>query len=1105
MNQERLSEIKRQKQSELYRIQPHTLNAVIDNDNFTFTAVPGGVSKTVPKKITIKSEIRVGTAQPQAVDFFRNIGCIVNGDSIDMMKLNQIKQYLDMIKDGTSSNLLKKLKVFSFTEDPRVIPNVTYPNTLDAIKEYFNEHYKKEGKLSSVFWPRHGEYSFYLRDSEIAFHDCGFKPSVCIVKGPSDYIDPLAHGPFQPATDLVFPRGGTTIVWTSDMLQTIGYPAGCSITATNIAQLGQAPKWNIDIVCQNSDSRLKVRIDNSGIYTAATLGGALTKGITGIKGVTNLEQMTKGNAFKSYIQKEASGAATIKDDMKLILLGLILIKSFGDNSFDITQRELLLYGFPTTIFTCDFTLFLSAITSGMESSAVLTTNTRPTPGGPTGNLSTRFSPIDLTPKQELDAIFESCMFENYQYLRMVVNLYNAERQRQNVPGILIKAGSENKTVNLWFLVTIIRAIKNNMLRHIQIYAEFVKLLPPGDVPPPQDWKDNKEKILQLLKCYCKIVFPFINKNGIWSVFAQTGLTSKDPQVTSPYVSGFATPCQTHIQANKDSLKVAIDECLNILQHETGTVVSIGKINAQQYASLIDKHFRDTAKIDAKTRMNAKLPDIPVDSCDMFNLTTDNTIIRIPEEAAARVGTMLAPVAAPVVGVAETEAAAAPVVSADDADAMGAAPAVPVVADDDADDMNGPGLSSTIPRGGAGSPKRIRRDITIPSKELARYIQGIHKKDEITYERLVSAGFPPKTLSGHHLSSTLDEHIEEQRLNFKIIVVIMLHNYLSNVMIWINKKITSDIAAAYDAQPGAASAAMRVDTTEIEIQKLRCKEIFDALSKLIRQAQDISSLFNVEEMAFLRNIVEGFKHFDPSPSVELMEEIEGMISIISQVLNSTNINPSMDTIEFAVSRLNFDIYYRCVKNRGAFIHFYVDLQRARKVDLDYITKLHTGKVASVDLSFYIYFYENIHNIAYNVFYNHEYFLPFDCEREFEEMLLVLQNETTIDIRIDIREPTTAAVVNPFDLLTQDDSSQGSLYNSSISPSPIRHRMPRGIAVDGPGYRYDSVKEGPLSRGRSRSPGPGGSSHTLRKKQKKTKRTRRRRRSHHRKRTCKKSNK
>lgn len=1134
-HQDKLQGIKIHKQQTLDSIKPHTLTADIDIDDnsFTFKAVEAGravkqerVSRKIPINPTI--EVTVGREVLSAVKFFRSIRCLGPNNSIDMMILNQIKQYLDMIKDGTSSKLLKELQIFSFTQNRDIIQNVTYPNTLDAIKEYFNEHYKKEGKLSSVFWPRHGEYSFYLGNDEIAFHDCGFKPNVCILKGPSDDIDALAHGQFQMLTDLVFPNGGGKIEWTSKMLETIGYPPGCSITATNTAPVGQAPVWNIEIVCQNSDGALKVKIDKTGIFK--TKNGNLTEQFN-IKGVTKFDEMTQGNAFKKLIQESVVGNGGITPNMKLILLGLILIKSFGDNSFDITQRELLLYNFLTTIFTCDFTLFLSAITSGMRSSAVLTTNTRLTAGGPTGNLSTRFTPIDLTPKQELDAIFESCMFENYQYLRMLVNLYNDERQKPEIPGITIKVGSEMKTVHLWFLATIIKAIQNNMVRHIQIFTQFVSLLPPAGSPPPQIqiWKDKKENVLQLLKSYCKIVFPFVKKNGIWTVFAQMGLTSNFPLFRDGYVNNFVTHCHAHIEANKDSLKEAIDECLTVFGESTKVHVSIGKINAQQYACLIGKHFIDTGKLTAKTIMDAKLPDIPVAKCQMFDPTTN---VRLKDTGAA-------------VEMTEDVMISFPISDSTGAGAGAAVPAEPGAAGDAAAHLSAtPSVGPKIGGVGSRSPSRNRSwrrnrsrsrsrsrnqsrnrtsqtrrarslspsryrprerpepQVAPPSlpdllkdinQQFDEYIGSVMESVQDDPENdVIFAGFPPKTLSGR-LSSTIKHHIQEQLENFKFIVAIMLYTYLSQLMILINIQITNNISTMIlDSASGQTAPVPEAD--ELNAHVTRCSDITNQLKELIDKAYllnpGVNNFVSDIDMRFFRSI-QGLINIDLN-KIELQEQeqekVEEIITKVKGILTTKNINPSMDTIEYAISCLNFDIFCRCLANglkKNSYKKFYHDLRKKhdKYQTKEYIPELHTGLTSSsqpdmeAHHSFFLYFYENIHNIAYNVFYNHEYRLPTVCQ-DFDQMVDHLKKETGIQ-QVNVQELTkrVRAVDNPFGSSLEFSSDDSIGYSSSeSSKSRIRPVKRASVFVGGPGTRRDDSQ--------------GGSSHTRRQRKKQTKRTRRR---------------
>jgi hypothetical protein len=110
-HQAKLQGIKGQTQPTLNRIEPHKLDADIDIDgnSFTFKAVEAGqadkqerVSIKIPINPTIN--VTVGKETLTAVAFFTIIGCYDPiSKTINMMILNQIKQYLDMIKDGTSS------------------------------------------------------------------------------------------------------------------------------------------------------------------------------------------------------------------------------------------------------------------------------------------------------------------------------------------------------------------------------------------------------------------------------------------------------------------------------------------------------------------------------------------------------------------------------------------------------------------------------------------------------------------------------------------------------------------------------------------------------------------------------------------------------------------------------------------------------------------------------------------------------------------------------------------------------------------------------------------------------------------------------------------
>jgi hypothetical protein len=134
------------------------------------------------------------------------------------------------------------------------------------------------------------------------------------------------------------------------------------------------------------------------------------------------------------------------------------------------------------------------------------------------------------------------------------------------------------------------------------------------------------------------------------------------------------------------------------------------------------------------------------------------------------------------------------------------------------------------------------------------------------------------------------------------------------------------------------------------------------------------------------------------------------------------------------------------------------------------------------SFFLYFYENIHNIAYNVFYNHEYRLPTVC-RDFDRMVEHLKKET--GIQVNGQEPTkrvravvTPAVENPFgsSLETSSGDSSGDNSSDSSKSPPPKQTFKRLQAVGGPG----------LPGVRS----DGGSSRTRRQRKKQTTRTRRR---------------
>jgi hypothetical protein len=465
-----------------------------------------GNQLNVPRRIMLKTQILLGAQQTSPVEFFRQLGCLDStGTYILMDKVNQVKQALDIVKDGTAMALLKKLNIWLFNQ---IWEHIRYPETLNLLKEYFFKHFESEGRCNNVFWPRHGDYTGYVLPEELASHDCGFDPELVHIKGMTDKLDPLSHGTIK-NTDVIFPKKGVTITWDSSTLESLGYPPGCEITAECInADVGTHSQWDISVTCANVTGE-HIRMNSSGIFKIDPAGNVLNKLKT--KMIETLEDTIKGNAFKGLTQKEEKDTP----NNKLIFMGLVFNKSFGDNGFDMVQRTLAMLGVPTTNYTCDFTLFLSSITAMTESGAVLTTNHREEPGLPTGNLSIRFRARELPPTQELASIFDSCLFENNAYLQMLKRLYN-ETLTRRPQSIRIKLGGATHDVNPWFLVTIIETIEVMMLNHQQIKGVFMTLQMVSTLPITQEWITHKQYILQLLKSYCKIVFPFVLKNGEWN-------------------------------------------------------------------------------------------------------------------------------------------------------------------------------------------------------------------------------------------------------------------------------------------------------------------------------------------------------------------------------------------------------------------------------------------------------------------------------------------------------------------------------------------------------------------------------------------------------------
>ena len=373
--------------------------------------------------------------------------------------------------------------------------------------------------------------------------------------------------------------------------------------------------------------------------------------------------------------------------------------------------------------------------------------------------------------------------------------------------------------------------------------------------------------------------------------------------------------------------------------------------------------------------------------------------------------------------------------------------------------------------------------------------------KVEIERVVAAGFPPKTLSGR-LSSTIEDHIQEQRDNFKFIVAILLYTYLSQLMILINIVITNNIAKDItDPEDSHTDSA----GYEIEAQKKICFEIPKTLDTLISKANKLSEvvpLFEDNDETFLQNIQQ-LNDFHPNYSALPVDLIEQMITRVKSTLTIKNINPSMDTIEYAISCLNFDIFYCCLTDSTEYKDFYKKLQGEHLgSQIINIPTLHRG-IGSKSTrlgdsehkhSFFLYFYENIHNIAYNVFYNHKYWLPTVCQ-EFGEMVKHLETETGIQVNVQERisgqvKPVQNTWLEDSPLLTSSsDSSMPDNDSSEGSTTPIPFNKRQRLDVKGTRLDVKVVGYG------------GGSSRTRRPRQKRTQKQKKRTRRRHNKRSGK----
>ena len=554
---------------------PHDMNF-----SHTLTLTGGGVviqppPVNTPRYIELKPDILVKSGI-SALEFFNRLGVIYitsNGQRyIDMNLLNRIKQYLDMLKDGTSVVLLKLLKIWEFGA---IHAHITYPATLDDIKSYFFQYYENKGMITKLFWARHGKIDNPLLDMKAFAVDCGsggehFNPLAATLFSIFNKIDPLQHGGMATG-DVLFPGQNITIVIDSDTLVSMGFPRGCEIKimctdVVNDSKGKLRPTWTIEVICANHAGNFVVKLDDGAIYKIG-VGGMWKKILDKIHG---FDGANKGNTVKKLMQKEADLKSP---DNMLLMLALCIIKSWGDNSFDMVQRIMHLLGIKPllNVLTCDFTLFLSIITALLGSS-ILTTSHRDEPDLPSGNVSIIFTPRILTFQEQLLDLQKSANFENMEYLKLLKSVID---ERAGLGGFVnAKIGGEIKKVPLLFLITIAQTVVEMMKVHEQcveifrlristndaaIAAAAAPAAPAAAAPAAALAITESTVILEGLKLLHIIVFPFVKKNGSWNILALPNIT---PTIRDTLFDTTTTPTEKAqivqlVRALKDELKTHI--------------------------------------------------------------------------------------------------------------------------------------------------------------------------------------------------------------------------------------------------------------------------------------------------------------------------------------------------------------------------------------------------------------------------------------------------------------------------------------------------------------------------------------------------------------------
>lgn len=913
---------------------------------------PVGPALQVPLKFMLRPDLLGGNAR----GFFNSLGCLSPDGNINMLRVNQIKQLLDMIKDGTAIALLKKLKIWDFE---RTWEHIRYPETLNLLKEYFFKHFESEGRCNNVFWPRHGDYTGYVLLDELASHDCGFDPKLAHIKGMTDKLDPLSHGTIK-NTDVIFPRIGTTIIWDSSTLEALGYPGGCEITANCIsAVVSQHSDWEITVTCANSSGD-RILMNSSGIFKINSNG--TNAGQIQTKIIKTLEDTIKGNAFKGLTQKGEKGTP----NNQLIFMGLVFNKSFGDNGFDMEQRALAMLGAPTTIYTCDFTLFLSSITAMTESGAVLTTNHREEPGLPTGNLSIRFRATELPPSQELQSIFDSCFFENNAYLQMLKNLYN-EALARRPPSIQIKLGGAVHEVNLWFLVTIIDTIEAMTRNHQQIMGVFMGLQMVTTLPITQEWRTHKQYILQLLKSYCKIVFPFVKKNGEWNVFCQSSLISKFPAPRAgelPQISELMLQCQHQNTANKDALTIKMNDVL-VRNHKP---ISVVKLNMQQYALIVKNKFT----IDDNAHLNLYPMPAPAQGGGRNKRRDSNKIG----------GMHKSPIGRPLTssGTKRLEYSPPP--------------------------------GATVP---VHTPSEQKKTKLISEEQENAVILDTQAKTLFDFGAFTAyinsielpASSPRSLEINSEMGFSPTAFCDVDNANFFIFVHIKLSDFLSHILKLVSYMITAGINVT-EVGAGGGGAAQEAELeagAELVLQYGKCVIAKHEIQNIFG-GEHPHPLWNLAD--FLDSKLENLKDIQSEVLGHLYSNIKEGYDLFIQKLKTGGINPSSDTIEFAITSFNLTLSGQ-LQNPDKLIEAYnVRLQSHLSVLGGVLDEETISQVVLLDAES---FYENIKNIAYNVFLNHEYELPLICSEELVTQCyreLISESEINITLPATPVEPVRAGV-------------------------------------------------------------------------------------------------